>query len=956
VIFAFDKFELDGERQELWRERKLVKIEAVVIRLLIVLVRNAGKLVTKDELVDEVWEGRAVADNVITVSMARLRKTLVDKRGDREFVATVYGRGYRFVRPVQVRDRASWEPAIEVAALLSPAPPFLGRESVLRRLREAVSQARIGHGSICVLMGEAGIGKTRLVEMLESELGGPNLQLAWGYCREAGDTPPLGPFRQVLYEIANSASAYTTPDEALELATETVMAEDDSARRRSVEKVIRALTLSARRAPLVIMLDDLHRADEASIELLSLLVDQVARSNILVVATLRTASGGKPPRPETKLPYLLGHRNCLRLTLERLSEQDVRAYVATLLDDGEGRLGGAIFAKSEGNPFFMAELCRQVSNSEAPDQEALTLPVAALDLVRQHVAKLDAEARGVLSAAAVIGRSFELSLLAPLTEREVSALVTSLDDAIAAEVIVAAPHSRTAFAFGHELMRTVLYEALAPAERRSWHLRVARALESRAALGERLPASDLAYHFHAALPQSDLRKTVHYCGKAALEAAAVFATVEVVRYARQALEALELTDKPSVRLRMRLLFFIAVCARGHDGAGFVRSVNELLYIARDAGHGDMLARAATLLNWHPGFKPLAGVSSALHHALTLLSEEELGMRGVALCALACAAPECFDATRSQALIAEGIPLIRKSGSRAARYAGLLCQLYVIGGPDQQELAGQVQEELEKLAQDNPKRVPVLAIDLAFYRAVAALTRGDQPSLRAAMQRAAIHAREVNHREMLWHAERLRALSEFNAGARSESIASLRSLHAHARREALLNTEPFCAFDRSVVCQDFASGAAPDELTLQALGYDPSEPPGIWAMKVRALAAAGLRDQARVTLHAVAPDALLKLPCDSHHLGTLGHLARAAIALGERDYVRALYPMLSRYPRHFAGHISFLCEGAVPHLLGLLAAAEGKRDVAREHVQRGVVMSEAAGFHTLVEEGRTLLRQ
>lgn len=952
VIFAFDTFELDSERQELWRDRKLVKIEAVVIRLLIALVRNAGKLVTKDELVDEVWEGRAVADNVITVSMARLRKTLEDKRGEREFVATVYGRGYRFVRPVHMREAPSVEPPTEAAPGGRADPPFLGRERVLHRLREAVSSARAGHGGICVLMGEAGIGKTRLVEVLESELNGSNVQIAWGYCREAGDTPPMGPFRQVLDEIANLRAAQ---GDTLDLVPELALAEDDPARRRSFEKVTRALTSCAKRAPLLIVLDDLHRADAASIELLSVLVDQVARTSIMVLATLRPAAGGRPPRPETQLPYVLGHRNCQRITLERLSEPDVRAYVSALLDDSEGRLGTAIFEKSEGNPFFMAELCRQLRNTETPDQNALTVPGAALELVRQHVAKLDAEARGVLSAAAVIGRSFELSVLATLTGRDASILVNSLDDAIAAEVIVPAPHSRTEFAFGHELMRTVLYEALVPAERRSWHLRVGRALETRAAAGERMPASDLAYHFHAALPQSDLRKTVEYCSNAAQEAAAVFATIDVVRYTRHALEALELIDKPSVRLRMRLWYFMAVYTRGHDGAEFARSVNELLRLAHDHGDGDMLARAATLLNWHPGLKPLPGESNALRYALTLLPEDAIGIRGVALSALACAAPECFDRTQAERLIEEGIPLVRQSGSRAARYAGLLSQLYVMGGPDHQQLATQVQEELEKLAQDNPKRLPVLPLDLAFYRAITALTRGDQASQRAAIQRAAIHARELHHGELLWHSERMRALTEVNGGARNEGLAALRTLHAQATRESILYTTVFCAFDRAVIFGDFSHAAPLEDELLNALAFDASEPPGIWSMKVRALASAGLHEQARTMLRAVVPaDDLHKLPCDSQYLGTLGHLSRAALLLGATDYVRALYTLLSRYPQYFSGHIAFYCEGAVPHLLGLLAQAQGKHEEAREHLQQGLAMSETAGLKALADEARAQL--
>jgi hypothetical protein len=307
------------------------------------------------------------------------------------------------------------------------------------------------------------------------------------------------------------------------------------------------------------------------------------------------------------------------------------------------------------------------------------------------------------------------------------------------------------------------------------------------------------------------------------------------------------------------------------------------------------------------------------------------------------------------LIEEGIPLVRKSGSRAARYAGLLSQLYVMGGPDHQKLASDVQDELEKLAQDNPKRLPVLPLDLAFYRAITALTRGDQASQRAALQRAAAHARELHHGELLWHSERMRALTDVNGAARADGIAALRVLHAQAARESILHTMLFCAFDRSVICGDFSHNAPLDDELLNALAFDASEPPGIWSMKVRALASAGLHDQARTMLRAVVPaDDLAKLPCDSQYLGTLGHLARAALLLQATDYIRALYALLSRYPHYFTGHIGFLCEGAVPHLLGLLAEAQGKLEQAREHLQRGLIMSEAAGFVTLAEEARRQL--
>src|SRR6476659_5167134 len=98
MVFLFDEFEFDAERLELRRTGELQKADALVLRLLAALVARPGQLVTKEELVDDVWAGRAVADNVITVSMARLRKVLGDRRGEREFVATAYGRGYRFMR------------------------------------------------------------------------------------------------------------------------------------------------------------------------------------------------------------------------------------------------------------------------------------------------------------------------------------------------------------------------------------------------------------------------------------------------------------------------------------------------------------------------------------------------------------------------------------------------------------------------------------------------------------------------------------------------------------------------------------------------------------------------------------------------------------------------------------------------------------------------------------------
>jgi hypothetical protein len=180
------------------------------------------------------------------------------------------------------------------------------------------------------------------------------------------------------------------------------------------------------------------------------------------------------------------------------------------------------------------------------------------------------------------------------------------------------------------------------------------------------------------------------------------------------------------------------------------------------------------------------------------------------------------------------------------------------------------------------------------------------------------------------------------------------LHRRAASEKILGTELFCAYDRSVVLGDAAR--MPRAELHGALGSDSGDPPSIWALKVRALANAGLHAEARRALYLRPAAQLALLPCDRDHLGTLGALARAAVALGARDYVHAIYPLLEPHARHFAVHVSFLCEGSVAELLGLLAHALGRRGDAVGHLEMGVAISERAGLRGCEAQARSELGQ
>jgi DNA-binding winged helix-turn-helix (wHTH) protein len=969
VIFAFDEFELDAERLQLRRAGKTIKVESSALRLLLALVRKSGHLLSKDDLVEEVWEGRAVADNVITVAMARLRKALLGGRTGKEFVTTVYGRGYRFVRPVVVRHPSSLPPAAGSAPAASELP-FLGRERVLSRLREALSEASAGRGRVCVLIGEPGIGKTRAVEMLERELADGPVRVAWGYCREAGETPPLWPWQELLDEISGGStglrlaqSAGANPEEIAQFHfTGAPLTKTDAAgvklggtaRHRAFQSILRSFTLATKQTTWLLVLDDLHRADAASLELLGHLVDRVARTRILLVATLRSGEPADAERAETLLPRVLAHRNCERITLERLQPADVAGYVATLMNESAGELARAVYDKSEGNPFFMTELLRQLRDASDPSSEALAVSAAALDLVRQRVANVDLSVRGLLSTCAVLGRCFELRVLSEVTESDPSALMLALDAALRAEILLMAPSSRTTFAFSHELIRAALYEGLSPAERRARHRRVGEALERRRAAGDSIAASELAYHFHAALPVADLHKTVAFCREAAEAAAAVFANADVVRFTRQALEALLLLETPSIRLRMNLLYITAIYSRPHDSAGYARCVEELMHLGREHGSGEMLVRAGALLNAHPGLPPLVSAGAVMEHGLRLLPESCRAMRALGLAGLSAASPQCYESQRCEALAEQAVTLARAADSSGATYVALLNQLYSIGGPAQQERAEELTDQLEQLAQNNPVELAVLPVDLAFHRANLALTRGLPQLARSAMERAAARSRELHHAELLWHSERALALMQVDLGEGVQGRAALLALHERAARLGLPGTALYCAYDKASLLGTCSQEAALDDALRAALQYHADDAPTFWALKVKALAVAGLYDEARAALRTVSPARLSSLPCDSHYLGTLGHLTRAAVLLSESSYYAPLQDLLERYPEHFAVQLFGASEGAVTQLLGMLARACGQRHRALEYLERAVTQNEQAGLVACAAEARLML--
>lgn len=557
MIHSFLEFQLDEERFELRRAGEVVPLQARVFKLLTYLARHHERVVSKRELNRSVWEASVVTETAVSQAIMMARKALGDEQ--QQLIRTVRGQGFRLHAPVLSSTQAARATTLEAqpnttpvstsATLETERPPSIlpslaplhGRARELTQLQGFAERAARGRGALVVIEGQPGIGKSRLVEHFAVQLRAQQVEVASGKAWEAGGAPPYWPWTQILRSLLHGQPLSPlreqlgpSLDEVLSLlpehgahASQTASGarpESEGAHLRfrlfdAMARLLRVLCASTPKVTLRLMLlEDLHAMDEGSVQMARFLSQELAELPILVVATYRALEVA----PRSALAELLASLSdtTQRIVLSGLTVHELGSLVETRLSRVvPQRWLETMHRVSLGNPLLMNELLHRVlipSDGELPEFPELLdmpLPERIERAVNRQLQVLPEQTRELLARASVFGREVSLPLLAILEHTSEQAVLERLSPVIERGLLGQMAGRPEQLVFSHILVRSVLYQNIAPIARADCHRQIAELLEQRS--NNRPLLHELAHHYFLATSAGTRAKAAHYALRAA---------------------------------------------------------------------------------------------------------------------------------------------------------------------------------------------------------------------------------------------------------------------------------------------------------------------------------------------------------------------------------------------------------------------------------------------------------
>ena len=427
---------------------------------------------------------------------------------------------------------------------------FVGRQREMGELKALLEDALSGRGRMTTLVGEPGIGKTRTAEEIATYARMRGAQVLWGRCYEEQGVPPYWPWVQAIRSYVRErepeklrsemgtgavdiAEIVSDVRERLPDLQAAPQLEPEQARFRLFDSIAAFLKTASQRQPLVLVLDDLHWADQPSLLLLQFVARELGGARLLIIGTYRDMELPRHHPLAEALGELTRERLFQRVVLRGLAQEDVARFIEIASGNNAPRgLVEAVHSQTEGNPLFVTEVVRLLvqegelaaKREDRNDSWTLRIPEGVREVIGRRLNRLSQHCNETLTVASIVGREFTLAQLRPLVE-EVSddGLLEILEEALASRVIEELPQSVGRYQFTHALIQETLVGTLSINRRVRMHAQIAMALEAIYGDDADARAAELAHHMAEAQTLLGTDKLVHYsllAGQRALSARA----------------------------------------------------------------------------------------------------------------------------------------------------------------------------------------------------------------------------------------------------------------------------------------------------------------------------------------------------------------------------------------------------------------------------------------------------
>jgi tetratricopeptide (TPR) repeat protein len=853
--------------------------------------------------------------------------------------------------------------------------PFVGRSDERAELRRRLDEAINGRGSIVLVGGEPGVGKTRLSEELQRDARTRGCMTLVGHCYEMEGAPPYVTFIEILEHASRVVPPQLLRETLGETAAEVarLMPElrraypdipppavlpPDQQRRFFFNAYREFVQRSCRLGPLVVLMDDLHWADEPTLALLQHVAQVVPTLPLLVIGTYRDVELDTTRPFARTLEAMLRQRTATRIPLRRLPETAVTDMLAALANGAAPPpgLAHAIYAETEGNPFFVEEVFHHLAEEGKLFDGAgtwkpnlriddLAVPEGVRLVISRRLERLGDDARRVLTSAAVIGRSFSLTVLEAVEDRGSDGVLDAIEEAERAHLIAPAVSGRDPrYMFAHELIRQTLSATLSIPRRQRVHLKVADAIERVHAASLDKHVSALAHHLYNAGTGAEPERAASFLSRAGRAALAAAAFEEAMTFFENGLTLEEdlragtkadLLDGRGAALRS--------LGRSKEAITSWQRAMDLLEQENDI---QRLGEVAFVLGWTEMWDAqyAAGIAT-LKKGLSRVGHDLPSLRCLLLVSLGTGIGATGNFDEGTPLIEEAERLAEQSGD--ARLLGRVLGNVANHHWNYHECR-QAEEAVERMVQTvgNLPDMRWAMADAAWISSFMKFWQGRVPEARASLDECEREAERLGHAGATWCLKCLRGMITYIGGevdrALEEQMAATAFGAAHhvpwryhsvygcgAILSRLGRHAEAIAYGREAVAIEPA-GTAWDGVSL---GY-------LFAF----LAAAGDGEAERLLPRLLPMLPVAGRPNLSGRWRVLAQVVKGLADLGDQERLAALYPLVVDRVEAQDGVLADM-SSTWEDLASICARAAGRGELADAHAARARVLREQIGFET-----------